>query len=448
MDTGAAATTLELLNAAPVLTPVITGFTIDFTNNGAGTGTVLYDATSGTQTIYTTGTSGLGINNYNYDYLTFSGASKKTVIGGALTIGNNWTTGGTGAVDLSTNNPTITVTGNLVNSTNITQGSGNITVSGTFQNNAGTFACGSGSVIFDGSYTNSSVFTAGTGTVYFSGASQSLVDNSSAGTTFNNVTFNCSGTATMGVGVGNFSVSATGVLTMVNPAKLVAGTATAAYLTLNSNATSSATIAAISGTSSITGFVNVQRYITGGSSIYRGYRLLTSPVYASTVSSNNVFSINYLQNSAYIAGSTGTAGGFDKAGNPTIYLYRENLAPGNANFVVGNFRGLNNITASPGYQLDNEVGTFNVPAGNGFLFFFRGNRSTSLTSKTVSPYATPENTTLTATGVLNQGQITVHNWYTPASANLGYTVMAGNTTVRGFNLVGNPYAKFYKLGPA
>jgi len=327
-----------------------------------------------------------------------------------------------------------------INGGTVSTGAGTVTVSGTFQNNSGTLACGSGSVIFDGSYTNSSVFTAGTGTVYFSGVSQSLVDNSSAGTTFNNVTFNCSGTATMGVGVGNFSVSAAGVLTMVSPAKLVAGTATAAYLTLNSNATSSATIAAISGTSSITGFVNVQRYITGGSSIYRGYRLLTSPVYASTVSSNNVFSINYLQNSAYIAGSTGTAGGFDKAGNPTIYLYRENLAPGNANFVVGNFRGVNNITASPGYQLDNEVGTFNVPAGNGFLFFFRGNRSTSLTSKTVSPYATPENTTLTATGVLNQGQITVHDWYTPASANLGYTVMAGNTTVRGFNLVGNPYA--------
>ena len=480
MDSGTAATTLELQNASPILTPITNGFTVDFTNNGAGIGTVLYDATSGTQTVYTTGTSGLGINNYNYDYLTFSGASKKTVIGGALTIGNDWTTGGTGAVDLSTNNPTITVTNNLINSTAITQGSGNITVtntlqnnsstitlgsgaltvgnimqinagtvstnsgtvtvSGIFQNNAGTLACGSGSVIFKGTYSNSSTFTAGTGTVYFSGASQTLTDNSSTGTTFNNVTFNCSGTATMGAGVGNFAVSGTGVLTMVSPAKLVAGSATTGYLTLNSNATSSATIAAISGTSTITGFVNVQRYITGGSSTYRGYRLLSSPVYASTVSSNNVFSINYLKNSIYVTGSTGAAGGWDKTGNPTIYLYRENMAPGNGNFVVGNFRGINNISASPGYQLDNEVGTFNIPAGNGFLFFFRGNRSTTLVSKTVSPYATPENTTLTASGTLNQGQITVHDWYTPASVNLGYTVLAGNTAVRGFNLVGNPYA--------
>lgn len=478
-DTYPVTTTLELLNDNPVATPIVTGFTVDFTNN-AGLGTIIYDAPAGTQTVYTTGTAGLGINNYNYVNLTFGGASTKTVIGGALTIGNNWTTGGTGAVNLNTNNPAITVVGNLVNSVNITQGSGNInisnilqnnagtftggsgtlsvggvmqinagtiaggsgaiTVTGVFQNNAGTFTGGSGNVNFNGGYTNSSTFTAGTGMVYFGGTSQTLQDNSAAGTTFNNVTFNGTGTATIGAGVGNFSVAAAGVLTMVSPAKLVAGSAATGYLTLKSTAASSATVAAIPGTSTITGVVNVQRYLTGGSMTYRGYRILSSPVYASTVSGNNVFSINYLKTSCYLTGSTGTTGGFDKTGNPTIYLYRENLAPGNSNFTVGNFRGVNNISASPGYQLDNETGTFNIPAGGGYLFYFRGNRSTTLASKTTSPFVTPENTTLTAAGTLNQGQITVHDWYTPASANLGYTIMAGNASVRGFNLVGNPYA--------
>jgi trimeric autotransporter adhesin len=480
MDNGTAATTLELLNANPVVTPIVTGFTIDFTNNGGGTGTVIYDATSGTQTVYTTGTSGIGINNYNYDYLTFAGASKKTVIGGALTIGSDWTTGGTGTVDLTTNNPTITIGDNWVNSTNVSQGSGNITLSnilqnnsntitlgsgnlsvgnilqinfgainagsgkvtvnGIFQNNSGTFKCGSGSVILYSTYSNSGTFTAGAGTVYFSGASQILQDNSAAGTVFNNVTFNGSGTATMSAGVGNFAVSSSGVLTMTSPAKLSAGSATAAYLTLKSDATGSATIAAMSGTSSITGYVNAQRYITGGSLTYRGYRLMSSPVNAGTVSSNKVYSLNYLKNSCYLTGSTGTTGGFDKTGNPTIYLYRENVTPTNSNFIAGNFRGVNNITASPGYQLDGETGTFNIPIGGGYLFYFRGNRSTSLASKTTTPYATPENTTLTAGGTLNQGQVTVKEWYTPTSANLGYTVSAGNVAVRGFNLVGNPYA--------
>jgi hypothetical protein len=227
---------------------------------------------------------------------------------------------------------------------------------------------------------------------------------------------------------------------MVSPAKLVTGSASTAYLTLKTAATSSATVAAISGTSSITGAVSVQRYLTGGSSTYRGYRLLSSPVYGSTVGSNNVCSINYTKNSCYLTGTGGTTGGFDKAGNPTIYLYRENLAPGSNSFTSGNFRGINNITATPAYSLDNETGTFNIPAGNGFLFFFRGNRSTTLASKTASPYATPENTILTATGTLNQGQVTVHNWYNAGGSYIGYSTTAGNTTVRGYNLVGNPYA--------
>jgi len=480
MDTGSANTTLELLNVTPIATPITSGFTIDFTNAGTGTGTTLYDAASGSQTIYATGTSGIGINPQNYDNITFSGASTKVVGSGALTVTNTLTTGGTGAVNLNTNNPTVTISGNLVNSTAITQGTGSITVTGTmqnnsgtvtlgsgaftagtlqinagtitgssgaitvtstFQNNSGTLTGGTGTITFDGNYTNSSTFTPGTGMIYFSGTTaQTLVDNGTTGTNFTNVTFNGTNTVTMGAGVNNFTVAANGTLTMVGSAKLVTGTATAAYLTLKSSATSSATVAAIPGTASISGFINVQRYITGGSSTYRGYRLLSSPVYASTVSGNNVVSINYPISSCYVTGSTGTTGGFDKTGNPTLYLYRENLAPGNNSFITGNFRGINNITTNPSYSLDNETGTFNIPAGSGFLFFFRGNRSTTLASKTVTPFTAPENTILTATGTLNQGQITIHDWYTPASATVGYTTTAGNTAVRGYNLVGNPYA--------
>lgn len=480
MDNNSSASTLELLNINPIATPIITGFTIDFTNNGTGAGTVIYDAASGTQSVYTTGTTGIGINNYNYDYLTFGGASTKVLTGGALTIGADWTTGGTGTVNLSTYNPTITVTNNWVNSTNVTQGSGNIsitnilqnnsntitlgsgtlnvtntlqinfgtvstgsgtvTVTNTFQNNSGTLQCGSGSVIFKGTYSSSGTFTPGTGTIYFSGASQTIVDNSTNGTTFNNVTFNGSGTTTLGAGIGNFAIASKGTLTMVSPAKLVAGTATAAYLTLKSDATGSATIAAITGTSTITGNVNTQRYLTGGNSAYRGYRLMSSPVYAATVGTNKVYSVNFLKNSAYLTGTTGTPGGFDKAGNPTIYLYRENMSPSFSGFTTGNFRGINTISASPNYLIDNDAGTFNIPVGNGFLFFFRGNRSTTLASKTTAPFPVPENTTFTTSGTLNQGQVAVKDWYTPTSATLGYTTATANTAVRGFNLVGNPYA--------
>ena len=47
---------------------------------------------------------------------------------------------------------------------------------------------------------------------------------------------------------------------------------------------------------------------------------------------------------------------------------------------------------------------------------------------------------MSTTGTLNQGAVTVHGWYTPAAATLAYTAAAGNTAVRGYNMVGNPYA--------
>lgn len=459
MDSFTSSTTLELLNNNPVVTPITTGFTVDFTNNGSGSGTVIYDAPSGIQTVYTTANAGLGIYNYNYDYITFGGGSTKQINGGALTIGQDLTTGGTGTVDLTTNNPAVTISGNWINNTNVTQGSGAIALAGALQNNSGTITfgsgtfaitgafqntggivkCGTGNITFKGNYLNKGTFAAGTAMVYFSGTAQTLVDSSANGTTFKQVTFN-GGTATIGAGTGNFAISSTGILTMASATVLVAGTSSTAYLTLNSDSTGTATIAPIPASSSITGNVNVQRFLKGGNLIYRGYRLLSSPVYASTVASNNVYSINYLQKSCYITGATGTAGGFDKAGNPTLYLYRENLPPSGASFMSGNFRGVNDITASPTYLINGDAGNFNIPVGDGFLFFFRGDRSTSLASKTTSPYATPENTILTATGTLNQGQITVHDWYTPSSANLGYTTTTGNDTIRGYNLVGNPYA--------
>lgn len=272
-------------------------------------------------------------------------------------------------------------------------------------------------------------------TVNFDGTAQNLYGGAGNGTTFYNVAF--SGLGTKKMQTGKFDVSSSGVLTM-------AGTSTSTVLnangllTLRSTATSSATVAAINGPQ-ITGNVNVERYITGGAG-YRGYRLLTSPVYNATVSSNNVYSINYLSNSCYLTGTTGTTGGFDKPGNPTIYLYRENLAPLYNSFLNSNFRGINTISTSPNYIIDQDAGTFNILAGDGFQFFFRGDRSAAnLADETVTTYV-PVSATLTATGMLNQGTIAVRDWYTPATTSLSYSVLTGNTPARGFHLVGNPYA--------
>jgi sugar lactone lactonase YvrE len=252
-----------------------------------------------------------------------------------------------------------------------------------------------------------------------------MVSNSAAGT----------------VNISGGDVDVYGNLTMTT-GNLVIGASPAA-LTLKSTASQTANVAAIPSTCSITGNVNVERYITGGSG-YRGYRLISSPVYAATVSSNNVYSINYLDTYTYL---TGSGGGFDKTGNPTLYLYREDQTPSNTTFISGNFEGISAINNSPVYNYSvtgaGTSGTYYLPVGDGVMFFFRGNRSSAtLAAETTPSYTTPVTVTTVTSGTLNQGQVIVHDWYTPASAYLGYTGTGTGTNhaVRGFNLVGNPYA--------
>lgn len=500
MDLGSSTNALYLMGNTPLT--AATGGAFDFASSSGTTSasTVYYAAASGTQTVYNSNDAYVGNSPTVYPNLVFSGASSKTIDGGSLTVGGNWTTGG-GSVNMNTNNPTATISGNWTNATTVTEGTGNVSVSGTltvnsgavingstssgtttitgstsnsgninenaenmtftgaftnnnsytagsgtstfsssFTNNSATFSCGSGSVYYNSSYTNSagSTFNPGTGTVYFNYAgAQTLTDNSTTGTVFNNVNFQNSGTKTL-TGSGSFYVNNTGVLTMAGTATLAAN----GLLTLTSGATGSATVAAIPSSCSITGNVNVQRYITGGSLSYRGYRLLSSAVSNGTDTHGNpVYSINYLKNYIYLTGTT-TTGGFDNTSpaNPTLYLFRENMTPAYTTFLNSCFRGINNINSSPTYGMDDTTyPTANILTGNGFLCWFRGNRaSASYATETVTTYV-PQPVTLSSTGTLNQGTINVYDWFTPTNTKLSYTGVSP-VSVQGFSLVGNPYA--------
>ena len=129
---------------------------------GGNNGTVLYDdPTAENQTIYTanepsvtTTATYINTNAPPYYNVTFSGSSTKVVdknstLGATtqgLTVGNNLTTSG-GAVNLNTNNPTVTVGNSWTNSCSVTQGSGNITVTGSVTNNSGgALSLGTGSL--------------------------------------------------------------------------------------------------------------------------------------------------------------------------------------------------------------------------------------------------------------------------------------------------------------
>jgi sugar lactone lactonase YvrE len=271
--------------------------------------------------------------------------------------------------------------------------------------------------------------------VSFNGTNQALKTGDGLGTTLYNTSFS-GGTKTMSSsGTGVFSLASSGVFTLSGSSTLASG----GVLTLKSDASGTATVATIPSGSSITGNVIAQRFITGNQDLtYRGYRLLSSPVGVPiTASTTSYYSLSYLYNSGtYITGAADGvgAGGFDAPGTAALYMYREDKAPSSV-FLSGNYRPITKLNNTPNpYHIGVGVdGDFDLPVGNGILFFFRGNMGTLTTTP-------PNDVTLKMSGTLNQGQVVVKNWVTQ-STNLLYTTPVGdaNIAVRGFNLVGNPY---------
>ncbi|RYE37037.1 MAG: PKD domain-containing protein [Sphingobacteriaceae bacterium] len=227
-------------------------------------------------------------------------------------------------------------------------------------------------------------------------------------------------------------------------------------LTLKSTQNNTASVYTLPAGAVIKGTINAERFFYAGgnptgSAAYRSYRLLSSPVSNNSYNysgaqSAPVYNLNYLKANSIITGSAN--GNFDKTGNPTLYLFREDVNAGNTSFTTGNFRGItkidpatNNLGTQSRYNLNNVSDTtIQLAAGNGVLFFFRGDRS-NFTGKTTAPFAAPQDVTFTNSGVLNQGNIPVKIWF-KNNLNLSYTnsPVVTNTGVSGYNLVGNPYA--------
>ncbi|MFD2145124.1 putative Ig domain-containing protein [Mucilaginibacter antarcticus] len=112
--------------------------------------------------------------------------------------------------------------------------------------------------------------------VNFTGGTQALAAGAGTGTTLYNTTVSGGGTKTMsGTGTGIFTLASSSKLTLSGSSTLASGN----VFTLASDATGSGTIPTIPSGSKITGTVTAQRFVTGGGSLlYRGYRLFSSPV--------------------------------------------------------------------------------------------------------------------------------------------------------------------------
>jgi hypothetical protein len=376
----------------------------------------------------------------NIASLTFGGSSVLSLgigSGANLIIGSDLTLNpGAGVVNLSN--------------------SGSITIGGDYTSNSGSTLnlSGAGPVTFGGDFTNGGATTFGTGLVTFNSTTGTssgptlLRTAASSPVIFINLAFGDNGHFQFKslTGTGNtavFYLASTGIFKVGGGIKGTTINVANATFYLLSDASGSAAIDNIPSNSKITGTFYVQRFITGkNSNTYRGYRVLSSPVYTTSAGAINYVSLAYLNatvNGFHGAFTGGPGAGFSMVnGNPTVYLYNESLPVSNTSYVSGKHVGIYAITGNTVTTVSNATGPVittpgvSIPAGNGYLLYFIG--PNTRTNGAVSP--APADATLTASGSLNEGDVLVNLWHTP-NGQLSYTSALSGP---GFNMVGNPYA--------
>jgi hypothetical protein len=306
--------------------------------------------------------------------------------------------------------------------------------------------------------TNSGKLTIDSGSTINAAAYQSFIKNTGvfhAGTSGSSCVITLSGQGAAITNTNSFDLGSTSIIYPSGYQATVTNTSPGVF-TLRSDVNGTAAIGALSLTATCNGTFNVERYYQGSTTydnvkkrwLGRNYRIISSAVNTGTqVNGNYIYSLSYIAgntagqttaaNSTTNAFITGCAGASTSAGNPSTYLYNQNNTPSNLTFTSGNFIGITNITSASSIGTSAGSG-YTIPVGSGVLFFFRG-AATNWATRTVAPYIAPENVTLTATGNINQQSVTAKDWYTPSSSNLAITTTSGNSSVRGFNMVGNPY---------
>lgn len=207
------------------------------------------------------------------------------------------------------------------------------------------------------------------------------------------------------------TISGTGTLT-INPGITLSIAGTADFggksVIFKSDATGSARLAQVTGTLLGATNVKVERYIPLGK---RAYRFLAPGVTTTNYISNN------WQLATHITGSTTGANGFDQtgSGSPSMYTYNNQVGTGTGWTAIANTNATN-LEAEKGYRL-----------------LVRGDRTPALLTTAA---ADNMNTaiTLSATGTLKTGDVTINASSTPVAIN-----NTNNATTNGFSLVGNPY---------
>jgi len=294
---------------------------------------------------------------------------------------------------------------------------------------------------FTNATTNSSTnyidFTTNATTLNLIGTIQTVQTTSTGNPTkFYNLTINTS-TSTTFKGSAGFAVASQGVVALNSGGSF----GCTSMFTLLSDVNGSASIAPVLNGGTINGNFTVQRYLSGSSSgvNYRGYRLLSSAVNVGNLF-HNYDNLTHCNGATFITGPGGSANGFDQDGNSTIYFFDDAPAPSDATFTSGNWYGVTNLSTpyNSAFSTSGDSGYDYNYSGNGYLLFYRGSRSTG---NPYNPASLALPSTLNDVGVPNFGNVTVVKFNNGNNQYLEYTNdTTTNAAVRGFNLLGNPYA--------
>ncbi|MFA6261677.1 MAG: T9SS type A sorting domain-containing protein [Bacteroidia bacterium] len=363
---------------------VASGATVDFQN--------ILDGSSGAFT-----NSGTMIINHDQG-ITASGSTGQIQVSGARTYNTtgNYTYSGTSAQVLGAALPASVNNLSINNgNTNLTMG-GSLTINGSLALTSGCLSIGENTLTLNGDFSGSAtnnLIGGPTSNISIGGSgpmSTSLFLKQTGDTTVKNLTLNRS----------NETITLGNTFKLVGTFTPTAGTlATGGNLTLISNSVTTASVAAGNGT--ITGNVNVQRFIPG---VARRWRFLSSSVTGATLAN--------WKNQIHITGSGGASNGFDAAqsNSASVFTYNEAVITGDLN---------------SGWTAATNINTA-LTAGKGYRVFVRGTRQPGRLNGTLN---TQDSVTLEVSGTVNSGNINMNPTFTSS----------GNSANDGWNFLGNPY---------
>lgn len=236
---------------------------------------------------------------------------------------------------------------------------------------------------------------------------------------------------------GNFTINMIGAATITAPttqnitllpnARLVINSATAfptptggGRFTLESGPSGTASIGTLVSGASIVGNVTVKQFIPGGS---RRYRFVSHPFSAAQSLSQLTDEIDITGNTAGTMGQPGqtTGEGFTSTftNNPSAFFFNTAAANGDP-------------TNDGGWTAFTSATSTNWNVGQGIRVLIRGTKGQSGTLNGTE--ATPEPVTLSLTGAVNTGNISIP------------LVTGGTGSTANYNLVGNPYPSPVDIG--